>query len=119
VAMETASGQPHRKEPVMRNLWRAAAVVVLALALGAPCAYAWEASSKAAVQARHAEPGNSLISNLWSFLGRLWTTQPSQAASIAVCATGDEGCGLDPLGGRQTVDAGCGVDPLGRCVTGH
>jgi hypothetical protein len=118
--METAGGQP-RKEPVMRNLRRAVVWGVLALALGAPCAYAWETPSKASYQARHTEPGNSLINNLWSFLGRLWKVQPSPAASLAVCATGDEGCGLDPLGGRQTqtVDAGCGIDPWGRCVTGH
>jgi hypothetical protein len=105
----------------MRNLRRAAAVAVLALALGAPCAYAREASSKAAFQARHAQPGISLLGDLWSFLGRLWTAQPSPAASLAVCAVGDAGCGVDPLGGRQTqtVDAGCGLDPLGRCVTGH
>ncbi|HEV7506778.1 MAG TPA: hypothetical protein VGS07_17935 [Thermoanaerobaculia bacterium] len=104
----------------MRDLWRAA-VVVLALALGAPCAYAREAPSKAAVQARHAEIGSSLISNLWSFLGRIWTAQPSPAASFAVCAAGDAGCGIDPWGGRQTqtVDEGCGIDPWGRCVTGH
>jgi hypothetical protein len=120
MAMETTGGPPHRKEPVMRNLRRAAAAAVLALAL-VPCANAREAAPKTALQARHAQPDISLLGNLWSFLGRLWTAQPSPAASRAVCVAGDEGCGLDPWGGiqTQTVDEGCGIDPWGRCVTGH
>ncbi len=104
----------------MRNLRRAAAAAVLALAL-VPWAYAREAAPEKAFQSRNAQPSISLLGNLWSFLGRLWTAQPSPTASRAVCVAGDEGCGIDPWGGTQTqtVDKGCGIDPLGRCSTGH
>lgn len=77
-------------------------VLVLALALVTPGAWAGE------IQPQAASASAGILQQVWSWLTGLWIATEVENPST------DAGCKMDPLGcPRPTSDAGWGIDPLG------
>jgi hypothetical protein len=119
----------------MRVFRPAASVLLLTLALGAPCLASARSTASAAAP-RVAERGDLLV-QLRAFLVTLWNAAgyeidpwgrcaPGTQAASPKLPTADAGCQIDPWGRCApgttaprvpTIDAGCEMDPLGRCTT--
>ena len=118
----------------MRVFRPAASILLLSLALGAPC-LASARSTAPAAPPRVAERGDPLV-QLRTFLVSLWKAAgcrldpwghcvPDNQAVSPKLPTADAGCEIDPLGRCApgttaprvpTGDAGCEMDPFGRCA---
>src|SRR4051812_43726638 len=96
--MEAAAEPPPGKEPVMRILRNTVVLVLLGLTLGAPWASAAAARPQKSVQTRPPVQADAVL-GVGSFLTSLWQAAGCRIDPWGIFSAGDEGCGLDPLGG--------------------
>jgi hypothetical protein len=97
----------------MRVFRSPALVLLFALVLGAPAAFASPARATAPAARQAAERG-SIFHQLRDFLVSLWSPAGCEIDPWGRCLTAPRN-GVPPA---PTADAGCEMDPLGRCLTG-
>jgi hypothetical protein len=108
----------------MRNVRRAAVLILLGLTLGT----SWAGASPLGLE--RSTP-HHVLDYLGGLLASLWLKTGCTMDPNGRCAPGaptqgtNEGCTMDPLGRctprtqTHNTDTGCTIDPLGRCAPNH